>query len=113
MMMESFILSTERILIAGDFNFHVDVALGRDAKTFQSLLSALNWQQHVTCPTHCSGHTLDLIISRATYVLVISPPVAGSHLSDHSSIICKIALVVPPPTERQIIYRQLRKMDLK
>ena len=112
-MMESFNLSTERILIAGDFNFHVDVELDRDAKTFQSLLNSLNLQQHVTCPTHRSGHTLDLIISRATDVLVISPPVADSQLSDHSSVICKIALVVPPPTERQIIYRQLRKIDLE
>ena len=52
------------LLIAGDFNIHMDIDTDADAIRMCDVLSMYNLTQHVTVPTHISGHTLDLIITR-------------------------------------------------
>ena len=51
--------------MAGDFNFHVEDDRDSAASRFLDLLEAFNLRQHISEPTHKSGHTLDLIITRA------------------------------------------------
>ena len=51
---------THELIIAGDFNFHLDNTTDGDAQRFSSLLSAHGLTQHVTGPAHIKGHTLDL-----------------------------------------------------
>ena len=62
--LELIILSSEPLLITGDFNIHVDVVGDPVRAKFLDLLEAMDLRQHVTRPTHQSGHTLDLIITR-------------------------------------------------
>ena len=50
------------LLIVGDFNLHVDSSRDVNALHFCDLISDL--KQWVTTPTHTSGNTLDLIITR-------------------------------------------------
>ena len=50
-----------RILIVGDFNFHVDDLTDRAAARFVDLITSFNFKQHVIVPTHRDGHTLDLM----------------------------------------------------
>jgi hypothetical protein len=57
-------LCNERLVITGDFNFHVDIPTDRDAIKFLDILESYCLEQHVVGPTHVDGHTLDLIISR-------------------------------------------------
>ena len=53
-----------KVLLAGDFNFHVDNQSNQHASTFLDMLRDMGLRNHVNCTTHNSGHTLDLIISR-------------------------------------------------
>ena len=47
-------------------------------------------KQHVTCPTHMKGHTLDLIIKRVSEQTVSGVIVERSDISDHHSITFKL-----------------------
>ena len=62
--LESVNMSPEPLLIAGNFNIHVDVPNDSNATRFLELLTSMGLEQHVEKPTHISGHTLDLIITR-------------------------------------------------
>ena len=56
-------LTTGKLLVVGDFNFHLDVLDNNDSHKFKTLLFSLNLEQHVQIPTHQHGHTLDLVIT--------------------------------------------------
>ena len=62
--MEQLIILPGNLLIAGDFNYHVDNSTNPDTIKFNKILESFNLQQHVNGPTHKKGHTLDLIITR-------------------------------------------------
>jgi exonuclease III len=70
--LEHIVISTERLLISGDFNFHVESTDDTNVKRFCELLETFGLTQHVACPTHTSGHTLDLIISRSINDVIIT-----------------------------------------
>ena len=53
-------------------NFHLDDPSDNDAKNFTDLLETFGLSQHVTAPTHLSGHTLDLLISRSSNDINVS-----------------------------------------
>ena len=53
-----------KVIIAGDFNIHVEDPSNVDAIKFMSLLSNYDFTQHVKSCTHISGGTLDLILTR-------------------------------------------------
>ena len=62
--LETLILSTEPLVITGDFNVHDDDSTNPDATRLLDLLDSMGLCQHVTQPTHELGHTIDLIITR-------------------------------------------------
>ena len=86
--LENTVMAPEVLLITGDFNFHIDCPSDADAKTFADLLDTFGLIQHVQVPTHSSGHTLDLIITRSTNDVTITSPLTTFALSDHSFIEC-------------------------
>ena len=62
--LETKILQRGHLLIGGDFNTHVDNPNDRNGQMFSDLLESLGLKQHIVGPTHKSGHTLDLLITR-------------------------------------------------
>lgn len=50
----------------------MDVEADADAVRLRELLESTGLKQHVTLPTHISGHALDLIITRLSDQLDIS-----------------------------------------
>ena len=62
--LENIIMSSVPLLIAGDFNIHLDVSGNVHSVCLKELLESMGLQQYVNVPTHESGHTLDLIITR-------------------------------------------------
>ncbi len=70
--LESVITAHGHLLIVGDFNLHIDDPKDTVARKFIDILDANNHVQHISKPTHVSGHTLDLIISRATDPIVLN-----------------------------------------
>ena len=78
------------LIIAGDFNFHVNDLNHRDALKFTDLLESVNLIQHVKSPTHRHGHTFDLIITRKEDDMIADVQVLADVYSDHRVICCKI-----------------------
>ena len=60
---EQLIILPGNILMAGDFNFHIDNIGDSDTIKLNKILESFNLQQHVNGPTHKKGHTLDLKIN--------------------------------------------------
>ena len=54
-----------KIIICGDFNIHMENTDDPDAKKFSSLLERYGLIQHVSCPTHINGGSLDLVLTRS------------------------------------------------
>ena len=83
-------MSSELLLITGDFNIHVDDPCEPDRVRFLDLLELMRLQQHVDVPSHKSDHTLDLItliITRRADSLLSTDPMADYLFSDHITVI--------------------------
>ena len=106
-------LSSERLLIVGDLNIHVDVPDDADAIKFLDLLECMRLTQHVITPTHRSGHSLDLIITRDLDGLVQTLPISDSFLSDHCTVLSELTLRMPAATVKEVCYRKTRLLKLK
>ncbi len=99
-----------RILIVGDFNIHVDQSDSAMAKEFLSLLDCFNFSQLVTSPTHCKGHTLDLVLTNGSFASQLSSVDIG--LSDHSSVFFDLELHRPSVrTPRTVTFRKWKSID--
>ena len=66
--LEKLVLSTQPLIILGDFNFHLDIATDYHAMKF---LDTFNLIQFIKAPTHKDGHILDLVISRSNDAQII------------------------------------------
>ena len=110
-LMELVMASQSDILVAGDFNFHVDNLSDPDAKKFLDCINSFGLQQLVTEPTHIKGHTLDLLFTNqpdpeknwVTDVL-IHPDMP----SDHFGISCIIGQDKPAKRTKTIKSRKLK-----
>ena len=109
--LESVVMSPEPLLITGDFNIHVDVPGDPDAARFLELLTSMGLEQHVDKPTHISGHSLDLIITRCSDSLLSAKPIADYLFSDHITILCDLELGKPPPKAKQVSNRKIKEID--
>ena len=100
-------------LIAGDFNFPVNVADHTDANKLISLLDCSNYTQHVNAATHENGHTLDLILSPTSSKL--HPTVTAfnnSVSSDHYAVISSLRVEKPKCYKKSISVRKWRSIDV-
>ena len=104
--MDTHITLPSKLVVLGDCNVHVDRKDNADARKFVDLLSSLNLEQHVHCPTHKHGHTLDLVILRATDAPPVQLEVHPAVLSDHSPITFKLHTRTPVPTKKHVSYRR-------
>ena len=111
--LEPFLLYKEQILVAGDFNIHINVAGDPGAVKLLDLLESVGLQQHVTQPTHIHGHVLDLIITRRSDHTLRAPPIVDRFVSDHASLLCKLLPSKPPVTVRVITFRKHKSIDME
>ena len=80
---------------------------------FQDLLESFGLIQHVGCPIHQSGHTLNLIITKEEDTLCISDPVDKFYISDHSFVLSEIRVNKPQAVRRTIRTRRMRVFEEK
>ena len=111
--LESAVLCSSHLLITGDFNIHIDVAGDADAIRLRRLLESTGLKQHVTVPTHISGHTLDLVITRFSDHLGISTPWTDYLFSDHMPVYSKLQVYKPALKKSYITFRKIRSIDKK
>lgn len=103
---------SDYLLIAGDFNFHMDNLLDRDAAKFSDFIDSSGLFQHVCGPTHVKGHTLDLILTRFTESFVTNVSSTFYLPSDHAAITCTLHIARPEPVKMKITFRKLHDIDL-
>ena len=97
----------------GDFNFHVEDVKDIENLVFQNLLQSFGLIQHVGCPTHQSGHNLDLIITKEEDTLCISDLVDKFYISDHNFVHSEIRVNRPQPVRKTIRTRRMRNVEEK
>eukprot|EP00057_Strongylocentrotus_purpuratus_P003585 XP_003726953.1 PREDICTED: uncharacterized protein LOC100892737 [Strongylocentrotus purpuratus] len=112
-LMETLVVTQQRLLLVGDFNLHVDVQKDRDSSKFLDMLEGFDLKNFVRYTTHKSGHTLDLIISLADDHLVSAVTSSSSLPSDHSVIECSLHVARPMPLRVRKSFRKLKDIDLE
>ncbi len=92
------VLAADKVLIAGDFNIHVDNEKYSLRSAFIDILNSIGVKQHVSGPTHCRNHTLDLILSHGIDVSGVEILQQSDDISDHYLVLCifHIAKAVKP-----------------
>ena len=113
-LIERIITPQTKIVLAGDFNIHCDLPLDPHSIIFNDTLRTFDLQQHIICPTHCSGHTLDLVITkRVDNDLLLSTSVLSDAPSDHFYIICDLRFPCPRRSKILVSRRNYNaiKMD--
>jgi len=91
----------------------VDVPDDADAIKFLDLLECMGLTQHVITPTHRSGHTSDLLITRDLDGLVQTSPISDSFLSDHCTVLSELTLRMPATTVKDVCYRKTKAIDIE
>ena len=109
---ESAVLCTDRLLISDDFNIYANIYDDADAAKLQDLLESVGLVQHVRCPTHIGGHTLDLIITRQSDKLIETTPIADHLFSDHSPVLCQLQVGRPSWKKSLVSHRNTKSINL-
>ncbi|KAL3046073.1 hypothetical protein OYC64_004145 [Pagothenia borchgrevinki] len=73
----------KNIIVTGDFNIWVDCDEITYVKEFKELLSENGFDMHPMEPTHCYGHTLDLVLCKN---VEISDVKVHDNISDHNTV---------------------------
>ena len=100
-----------KLIICGDFNFHMDNSNDLNTRRLNSILNEHSLSQHIQDPTHNSGHTLDLLITRKNEVCINSVEVTDMGISDHFGISFHIDIPKPHVMRKTVNYRELNKIN--
>ncbi|XP_064653237.1 uncharacterized protein LOC135503563 [Lineus longissimus] len=111
--LEAIVTCPECLVISDDFNIHVNDPHDNEARRFLEVLDTFGLQQHVSGPTHVSGNTLDLILTRESDDLVIGDVAHSHYLSDHMFVDCHLSLSRPEVTKNTVSFRMLRQIDIQ
>lgn len=85
-LLEKTITSPGHLIIAGDFNIHVDKESDSDATKFQDMITSFGLVNIVNQPTHDKGHTLDLLLIREEDPCLSFASVDYTLPSDHAVV---------------------------
>ena len=113
--LDKVVMSSDTIIVTGDFNVWVDLTNNRQAKKLLNLMHGYGLFQHVTVPTHNAGHTLDHVYTNPMLTPIklrvldenygISP--------DHIPIIIDISCCIDNQQSAQVLkFRNLKNIDM-
>ena len=108
-LLELLLPTPSKLLIVGDI--HVDTKSNLVCQKFLSFLESYDLLQHVSGPTHISGHTLDLVISRSVDRLVFNCDVFDP-LSDHYAVHWLANASRPVRPKKTVSLRNLKAIDM-
>ena len=99
------------VIIAGDFNFHMNKPNDKKVFQFNNLLEMFDLKQHISSPTHTGGNTLDLVITRKNSLLFDCT--VGELNSDHNCITMKLGIKKHKNITKEVTVRKTRSINLK
>ncbi len=86
-------LAADKVLIVGDFNIHIDNEKDALGSAFIDILNSIGVRQHMSGPTRCRNHTLDLILSTGIDVYGVEVLQQSDDVSDHYLVLCKLHIM--------------------
>ena len=98
----------QNIILAGDFNIHINNQDDPEANILMNTMRALSLQQHTNFITHHSGNTLDLIFTEIITRQKVLKCTPDPFISDHCAV--NTTLSVP---KTNIIRMPLQTHNLK
>ena len=101
----------EPILVCGDFNIHVLKTNDGNVRKFCDILSQYELVQHANGPTHVSGNTIDLVLSRDSDKIAHSTAVS-TLISDHFLVKTELNLSKEHYQPSSSEFRKLKSMDI-
>ena len=112
-LLETLALDSANLIIVGDFNIHMDDPTSRTgtANMFD-LLAEKNLTQRVYGSTHRGGHTLDLILTRATESTASNVRCSDPGISDHKAIVCSLHVGKPPAVRKLVSVRNYKLINV-
>ena len=113
-------VSNAECIIVGDINIHIDNTKSCYTQKFNQSLGATGFQQHNLEPTHCLGHTLDVLIGRDDSALIENVSVIdiglcdnnGVIVNDHFALTLEINKQFEEPRHKTVSYRKLRDINI-
>ncbi len=87
----SIILANGSLVIVGDFNIHVEDPKSSEGRTLLNLFASCGLNQHIICPTHKDGGTLDLLLTRDTDSVLEDKPQVDFRISDYDTVLFKLS----------------------
>lgn len=100
--------SSGHLIVLGDFNIHVDDNNDVTARDFISTISSLGMMQHITGPTHRSGHTLDLVLTPLVGPLDLTCQSLDCGFKDHFAVFVTANVSKPALPKRVVTYRKTK-----
>ena len=101
-LLDTLVLYPTSLLLAGDFNFHMDSSTSINSVVLRDLLTSYDLEQHVQTPTHMAGHILDLVITRSSEDIISDVTVYNPQWSDCCSVKAQLHVVKPPPVRKEV-----------
>lgn len=105
-LLESLALYKCQIIVAGDFNIHMEDVVNPNTKQLNDILDSFHCTQHVPLtPTHLKQRTLDLVVTKSDQLverLQVDPP---GIFSDRSLISWSVPIQHQPPL---VLQREVR-----
>ena len=111
--LEKHLMSLSNIVVAGDFNLHIDKKTDPDGNLFKDMVHAFGLDCQVNFPTHWNGHTLDLILTEVIGNIKMSKCEPGVFLSNHYSIESILNIKKPKLERRELSYRKIDAIDIE
>lgn len=109
--LESLVMSSEPLLILGDFNIQMDLPDDTDCRNLSDVLESMGLTQHVLQSTHELGHTLDLIITHISDNIIAARPYTGELFSDHFPVFCHLKPKRPQVDVKRMQFRKIKSID--
>ena len=107
-LLEHHITSNVDLTFVADFNIHIDKQDGPNTVLFNRLLLNVNLHQHISFPTHNSGH---LLITKASFKLAIYPNLIDTCISDHKTVYIDLDFQKPVAQKSSFTFRPLSKIN--
>ena len=119
-----YIATASEIIITGDIIISISILTLVQTLTHFNLerfLESCGLHQYINVPTHCKGHTLDILVSRDTNDLICNVDVVniglcdndGNLINDHFAITCNIKMPIPTVCKKLVRYRKIKNIDIE
>ena len=108
---EQLVLTPSALVIAGDFNIHVDDHSDKEAADFLSLIESFSLKQHVSGPTHRTGHTLDLVLTHDRDSLAPTVSSQDHCFPDNFPVFCDLSLTTEYSRLQEVTYRKIKAIN--